>query len=78
MEITLELDKSADIPFLKNALAKLKGIKNVRIKDEETNSFDVIENSPEFRKIIEKSRGQIKSGQYVEHSKELMDSIFRK
>ena len=78
MEITLELDKSADIPFLKNELAKLKGIKNVRIKDEETNSFETIENSPEFRKIIDKSREQIKSGQYVEHSKELMDSIFRK
>ena len=78
MEITLELDKSADIPFLKNALAKLKGIKNVHIKNEEINSNDNIENYPEFRAKIEKSREQIKCGQYVEHSKELMESIFRK
>lgn len=78
MEITLELDKSADIPFLKEALAKLKGIKNVRINDVEAISSDTIESSPEFRKLIEKSSNQIKEGKYVEHSKELMDSIFRK
>jgi hypothetical protein len=29
MEITLELDKTADIPFLKNALSQLKGIKSI-------------------------------------------------
>ncbi len=78
MEITLELDQSADISFLKNALAKLKGIKNIHINKDEHDSIENVEQTEDFRKLIEKSRKQIEKGQYVEHSKELMDSIFRK
>lgn len=77
MEITLELDKTADISFLKNLFSQLKGIKNVHFEEDKTYSWDEIESSPEFRTVMEQGREDIKNGKGGEMTSELMDTIFR-
>lgn len=77
MELTIKLDDKTDVSFFKKMLLQLKGVKSVEISEDENIVWEEIESSPEFRNVIEKSSEQIKNGQFVEHSKELMDSIFR-
>ena len=77
MEIRISLDEYADVPFIKKLLSQIKGVKNVEItKDDKTYSWEEIENSDEFKQLIEQSRNQIKNGEYEEFSDELIDSIF--
>lgn len=79
MEIRISLDEYADVPFIKKLLSQIKGVKNVEIsEDDKTYSWEEIENSDEFKKLIEQSRNQIKHGEYEEFSDELIDSIFNK
>ena len=78
MEIKISLDEYADVPFIKKLLSQIKGVKNVEItKDDKTYSWEEIENSDEFKQLIEQSRNQIKNGEYEEFSDELIDSIFK-
>ena len=77
MEIRISLDEYADVPFIKKLLSQIKGVKNVEIsEDDKTYSWEEIENSDEFKQLIEQSRNQIKNGEYEEFSDELIDSIF--
>lgn len=78
MEITFELDKTADIPFLKNLLSQLKGIKNIHVDEGETFSWEEIESSEVFKKVLEQSQKDYEEGRYEDYSEELMDSIFNK
>ena len=78
MELTLQLEDSADISFLKQLLSQIKGVKSISLSESSTDSWEDIGSSAEFKNAIQKSRNQIKNGQYVEHSQELMDSIFNK
>ena len=78
MEIKISLDEYADVPFIKKLLSQIKGVKNVEIsEDDKTYSWEEIENSDEFKQLIEQSRNQIKNGEYGEFSDELIDSIFK-
>ncbi|AZI39767.1 hypothetical protein EIB75_00370 [Epilithonimonas vandammei] len=78
MEIKISLDEYADVPFIKKLLSQIKGVKNVEItEDDKTYSWEEIENSDEFKQLIEQSRNQIKNGEYEEFSDELIDSIFK-
>ena len=78
MEIKISLDEYADVPFIKKLLSQIKGVKNVEIsEDDKTYSWEKIENSDEFKQLIEQSRNQIKNGEYEEFSDELIDSIFK-
>ena len=78
MEIKISLDEYADVPFIKKLLSQIKGVKNVEIsEDDKTYSWEEIKNSDEFKQLIEQSRNQIKNGEYVEFSDELIDSIFK-
>ena len=78
MEIKISLDEYADVPFIKKLLSQIKGVKNVEIsEDDKTCSWEEIENSDEFKQLIEQSRNQIKNGEYEEFSDELIDSIFK-
>lgn len=78
MEIRISLDEYADVPFIKKLLSQIKGVKNVEIsEDDKTYSWEEIENSDEFKQLIEQSRNQIKNGEYEEFSDELIDSIFK-
>ena len=77
MEIKISLDEYADVPFIKKLLSQIKGVKNVEItEDDKTYSWEEIENSDEFKQLIEQSRNQIKNGEYEDFSDELIDSIF--
>ncbi len=79
MEIKISLDEYADVPFIKKLLSQIKGITNIEVSENDrVYSWEEIENSDEFKKLIEKSRNQIKDGAYQEYSRELMDSIFKK
>ena len=78
MEIKISLDEYADVPFIKKLLSQIKGVKNVEIsEDDKAYSWEEIENSDEFKQLIEQSRNQIKNGEYEEFSDELIDSIFK-
>ena len=77
MEIKISLDEYADVPFIKKLLSQIKGVKNVEVtEDDKTYAWEEIENSDEFKQLIEQSRNQIKNGEYEEFSDELIDSIF--
>ena len=77
MELTIQLEDNADISFIKKLLSQIKGIKSVDVSEEDkTYSWDEIENSEYFGKVMEQSREQINNGEYIEHSEELMNSIF--
>ena len=79
MELTIQLEDNADISFIKKLLSQIKGIKSVDVSEEDkTYSWDEIENSEYCGKVMEQSREQINNGEYIEHSEELMNSIFRK
>lgn len=78
MELTIKLEDSADLPSLKKLLSQFKGVKSIEVSDVENHSWEEIESSEEFKNAIQKSRNQIKNGEYVEHSQELIDSIFSK
>ena len=79
MGLTIQLEDNADISFIKKLLSQIKGIKSVDVSEEDkTYSWDEIENSEYFGKVMEQSREQINNGEYIEHSEELMNSIFRK
>ncbi|MDY0930837.1 hypothetical protein [Chryseobacterium sp. CFBP8996] len=79
MEIKISLDEYADVPFIKKLLSQIKGINHIEISEnDKTYSWEEIENSEAFAKVIEKSRSQIKNGEYEEFSEELIDLIFNK
>ncbi|WP_445431479.1 hypothetical protein [Chryseobacterium indoltheticum] len=79
MEIKISLDEYADVPFIKKLLSQIKGINHIEISENDrTYSWEEIENSEVFAKVIEQSRNQIKNGEYEEFSEELIDSIFNK
>ena len=74
MELTIQLEDNADISFIKKLLSQIKGIKSVDVSEEDkTYSWDEIENSEFFGKVMEQSREQINNGEYIEHSEELMN-----
>ncbi|MPM98907.1 hypothetical protein SDC9_146097 [bioreactor metagenome] len=78
MEITIKLEDNADVSFIKKLLTQIKGVKSIDVSGEAKNySWEEIKRSEEFGKVMEKSRKQIKNGEFVAHSQELMDSIFR-
>ncbi|MBU8881490.1 hypothetical protein KSK37_00175 [Kaistella sp. DKR-2] len=79
MELTIQLEENADLAFIKKLLTQIKGIKSVEFSEKDkTYSWEELENSESFSKVMEQSRKQIKNGEYIEHSKELMDSVFGK
>lgn len=79
MEIKISLNEYADLPFIKKLLLQIKGITSFEVSDnDKIDSWKEIENSDEFRRLIEKSRNEIKNGECQEFSEELIDSIFKK
>lgn len=79
IEIRLNLNEYADLPFLKKLFSQLKGIASVEIVEEDkTYSWEEIESSEAFKKLIEQREKDFEEGRYVEHSKELLDAVFRK
>jgi len=79
MEIKISLNEYADVSFIEKLLSQIKDIKSIEIsEDDKSYSWEEIENSDEFKNIIEKSRTEFINGEYVEFSEELIDSLFKK
>ena len=79
MEIRISLNEYADIPFIKKLLSQIKGVSDIElVKDEKNFSWEEIENSDDFKKVIMQSEQDFEEGRFVESSTELLDSIFKK
>ena len=79
MEIRISLNEYADIPFIKKLLSQIKGISDIELVNDNKNfSWEEIENSDDFKKIIMQSEKDFDEGKFVESSAELLDSIFQK
>lgn len=77
MEIKITLDKYADISFIKKLLSQIKGISNVEIlQDDRAYSWEEIENSEVFGKVMEQSENEYKKGSYQELTDDLLDELF--
>ena len=79
MEIRISLNEYADIPFIKKLLSQIKGISEIELVNDNKNfSWEEIENSDDFKKVIMQSKQDFEEGRFVESSTELLDSIFQK
>ena len=79
MELTIQLEDHADLAFIKKLLTQIKGIKSVQVSEEDrTYSWEEIENSEYFGKVMEQSERDYKNGSYQELTDDLLDQIFDK
>jgi len=79
MEIRISLNEYADIPFIKKLLSQIKGVSDIELVKENKNiSWEDIEDSDDFKKVIMQSKQDFEEGRFVESSTELLDSIFQK
>lgn len=79
MEIKINLDEYADVPFIKKLLSQIKGIKSIEVSDnDKTYSWDEIESSEYFGKVMEQSENEYKSGKSQELTDDFLDEIFNK
>lgn len=79
MEIRISLDEYADVPFIKKLLSQIKAVKNVEItEDDKTYSWEEIENSEYFGKVMEQSENEYQNGNFQELTDDLLNEIFDK
>jgi len=79
MEIKISLDEYADVPFIKKLLSQIKGINSIEISEnDKTYSWDEIENSEYFSKVMEKSENEYINGKTEELTDDLLNEIFDK
>jgi hypothetical protein len=79
MEIKISLDEYADVPFIKKLLSQIKGITNIEISEnDKTYSWEEIENSEYFAKVMEQSENDYKNGKTQELTDDLLNEIFNK
>jgi hypothetical protein len=77
MEIKISLDEYADVPFIKKLLSQIKGITNIEVSgDDKTYSWEEIENSEYFAKVMEQSENDYKNGKTQELTDEVLNEIF--
>lgn len=77
MEIKISLDEYADVPFIKKLLSQIKGITNIEVsEDDKTYSWEEIENSEYFAKVMEQSENDYKNGKTQELTDDLLNEIF--
>ncbi|SHL87498.1 hypothetical protein [Chryseobacterium polytrichastri] len=79
MEIKISLDEYADVDFIKKLLSQIKGINNIEISEnEKTYSWNELEDSEHFGKVMEQSENDYKSGKTQELTDDLLNEIFNK
>ncbi|GAA5085568.1 hypothetical protein GCM10023210_06540 [Chryseobacterium ginsengisoli] len=79
MEIKISLDEYADVPFIKKLLSQIKGITNIEVSEnDKTYSWEEIENSEYFAKVMEQSENDYKNGKTQELTDDLLTEIFNK
>ncbi|WP_378106633.1 hypothetical protein [Chryseobacterium sp. sg2396] len=78
MEIKISLDEYADVPFIKKLLSQIKGITSIEISEnDKTYSWEEIENSEYFAKVMEQSKNDYKNGKTQELTDDLLNDIFK-
>ncbi|WP_294241816.1 hypothetical protein [uncultured Chryseobacterium sp.] len=78
MEIKISLDEYADVPFIKKLLSQIKGITSIEISEnDKTYSWEEIENSEYFAKLMEQSENDYKNGKTQELTDDLLNDIFK-
>ncbi|MGE4512883.1 hypothetical protein [Chryseobacterium taeanense] len=79
MEIKIILDEYADVPFIKKLLSQIKGITNIEVSEnDKVYSWEEIENSEYFAKVMEQSENDYKNGKTQELTDDLLNEIFSK
>lgn len=79
MEIKISLNEYADVPFIKKLLSQIKDIKSIEIsEDDKTYSWEEIENSDSFARVMEQSDAEYRTGKGQEMTDEFLDEIFDK
>lgn len=79
MEIKIILDEYADVPFIKKLLSQIKGITNIEFSEnDKVYSWEEIENSEYFAKVMEQSENDYKNGKTQELTDDLLNEIFSK
>lgn len=76
MELTVRLEDNADVSLLKKILEQIKGIKTVEISEDKAYSWDEIENSDEFAKVMEQGENEYKNESTEELTEELLVDFF--
>jgi len=77
MEIKISLDEYADVPFIKKLLSQIKGITNIEVSEnDKVYSWEEIENSEYFAKVMEQSENDYKNGKTQELTDDLLNEIF--
>ncbi|PTT76778.1 MULTISPECIES: hypothetical protein [Chryseobacterium] len=79
MEIKISLDEYADVAFIKKLLSQIKGITHIEVsEDHKTYSWEEIESSEYFAKVMEQSENDYKNGKTQELTDDLLNEIFHK
>lgn len=77
MEIKISLDEYADVPFIKKLLSQIKGINSIEVSEnDKVYSWDEIENSEYFSKVMEQSENDYQKGKTQELTDDLLNEIF--
>jgi hypothetical protein len=79
MEIKINLNEYADVSFIKKLLSQIKGITSIEVSEnDKTYSWEEIENSEYFGKVMEQSENEYKNGKSQELTDDFLDGIFNK
>jgi hypothetical protein len=77
MEIKISLDEYADIPFIKKLLSQIKGVTGIEVSENEKSySWEEIENSDYFAKVMEQSENDYKNGKTQDLTDDVLKEIF--
>ncbi len=77
MEIKISLDEYADVPFIKKLLSQIKGVNSIEVSEnDKVYSWDEIENSEYFSKVMEQSENDYQKGKTQELTDDLLNEIF--
>jgi cell division protein FtsX len=79
MEIKISLDQTADLVFIEKLLSQIKGISKIEFLNKDKKySWQELENSEDFRKVMEQSEDDYKKGNVTELTDDFLDEIFDK
>lgn len=77
MEIKISLDEYADVPFIKKLLSQIKGVTSIEVSENEKSySWEEIENSDYFAKVMEQSENDYKNGKAQDLTDDVLKEIF--
>ncbi|MCJ8154948.1 hypothetical protein MKJ01_14360 [Chryseobacterium sp. SSA4.19] len=77
MEIKIRLYEYADVPFIKKLLSQIKGVTSIEVtENEKSYSWEEIEDSEYFAKVMEQSENDYKNGKTQDLTDDVLKEIF--